>query len=101
MSSRVWFRARREHDDVDADNVPKRILDALKGIVFANDDEIDRCLSIRTVASAAGDFEVDLLKVPSMGVQDDLRGLLGVERHVLYIEIGPVTDAAVAFGPVR
>ena len=97
----VWFHARREHDDIDADNIPKRILDALKGIAFENDDEIVRCLAIKTVADATGGFAIDPVYVPSSSALGLLQGMLLTERNVLYVEIGTVTDPVVAFGPVR
>jgi Holliday junction resolvase RusA-like endonuclease len=95
----IWFQRRRSQGDVD--NIAKRILDSLKGIVIQDDDEIDRCLAIKTVADPAGDFAIDVLNLPSQSIQDELRDLLGAEEHVLYIEIGPVTDPTIAFGPVR
>jgi Holliday junction resolvase RusA-like endonuclease len=97
----VWFRARREQDDIDADNIPKRILDALKQIVFENDDEIVRCLAIKTIADAVGRFDIDPVQVPSFEVLAALQGMLLTERNVLYIEIGPATDPRIVFGPVR
>jgi Holliday junction resolvase RusA-like endonuclease len=97
----IWFELRREREDVDADNIPKRILDALKGLVFEDDDAIVRCLAIKTLADASGEFEMNAVQIPSGRVLATLQEMLGTEPNVLYVEIGPVTDPTVIFGLVR
>lgn len=44
----TWFQLRRSPGDVD--NIAKLILDALKTVVFLDDDDIVRCLTQKTVA---------------------------------------------------
>jgi len=78
----------------------KRILDALKGIVFHDDDQIVRCLTQKTVTSSRS-FSIDVSDVPSEAVQTEILTLMGTERHFLYIEVGAVTDPTISFGPVR
>jgi Holliday junction resolvase RusA-like endonuclease len=97
----IWFELRREREDVDADNIPKRILDALKGLVFEDDDAIVRCLAIKTLADASSEFEMNAVQIPSGRVLATLQEMLGTEPNVLYVEIGPVTDPTVIFGLVR
>jgi hypothetical protein len=97
----IWFELRRDREDVDADNIPKRILDALKGLVFQDDDSIVRCLAIKTLADAAGEFEINAVQIPSATMLATLQGMLGTEPNVLYVEIGPVTDPTIVFGLVR
>jgi Holliday junction resolvase RusA-like endonuclease len=45
----IWFQSRPSQGDVD--NIPKRILVALKGIVFDDDDDIARCMTVKTVTT--------------------------------------------------
>jgi endodeoxyribonuclease RusA len=94
----TWFQLRRAHGDVD--NIAKRILDSLKGVAFQDDDDVVRCLTQKAVADASGSFALNTLEIPSTAVLAELQALLGVEDHVLYIEIGPVTDPTISFGPV-
>jgi hypothetical protein len=39
-------------------------------------------------------------EAPVEAAQIDLDVLVGVDEHVLYIEVGPVTDPKISFGPV-
>jgi hypothetical protein len=94
----VWFQPRLAHGDVD--NIAKRILDALKGIVFQDDDEIVWCLTQKTVTSSRS-FAIDASDAPSDRILADLETLIGSGQHALYIEIGPVTDLTISLGPVR
>lgn len=82
------------------DNIAKLILDSLKGVVFQDDDNIVRCLTQKTVANAYGVYAYDPASLPSEQVQLDLQRALLAEEHVLYIEVGSVTDPMVSFGPV-
>jgi hypothetical protein len=94
----TWFQLHRSEGDVD--NIAKRILDSLKGIVIQDDDDIVRCLSQKTVADSSGAFAINTLAIPSTTVLASLQSLLGTENHVLYIEVGPVQDPTISFGPV-
>ena len=94
----VWFQLHRSPGDVD--NIAKRILDALKGIVIHDDDDIDRCLIQRSIAEADGTFPIDASQIPSRSVLAALQALLNTEEHVLYIEIGRISSQTTGFGPV-
>lgn len=94
----TWFQLHKSPGDVD--NIAKRILDSLVGVVIQDDDDIVRCLIQKTVADSTGRFALRSAGAPSPRALLDLQTLFGVEEHVLYIEIGPVTDANVSFGPV-
>lgn len=94
----VWFQIRRSGGDVD--NIAKRILDSLKGVVIHDDDEVVRCLTQKTVADSAGTYMYDPLLIPSDTVPIMLADLLGEHDHVLYIEVGVVAEPTVTFGPV-
>jgi hypothetical protein len=59
-----------------------------------------RCLSQKTVADSSGAFAINTLAIPSTTVLASLQSLLGTENHVLYIEVGPVQDPTISFGPV-
>jgi hypothetical protein len=94
----TWFQLEQSTGDVD--NMAKWILDSLKGVVIQDDDDIARCLIQKTVADSTGSFTLNTLGIPSATVLADLRLLLGRADHVLYIEVGPVLDPTVLFGPV-
>jgi hypothetical protein len=94
----TWFQWRRSQGDVD--NIAKRILDSLKGIVFLDDDQIVRCLTQKTVADAGRSFSFNPLQIASPTILAELQALLSEEDHVLYIEVGPVTDSMITLGPV-
>lgn len=94
----TWFQLRRSQGDVD--NIAKRILDSLKGVVIQDDDDVIRCLIQETVADSTGNFAFDALGIPSATALAILQSLLGVEDHVLCIEVGPVVEPTVYFGPV-
>ena len=95
----VWFQLQSTQGDVD--NVAKRILDAFKGIVFEDDEQIARCLTLKTVADLGGNFSMDPTMIPSSSILLQLEALLRTEQHTLYIEMGPVIDPMVSFGPVH
>ena len=94
----TWFQLRRSQGDVD--NIAKRILDALKGVVIQDDDDVVRCLTQKAVADSSGSFALNTLGIPSAAVLVNLQALLGAHDHVLYIEVGPIGDPTVSFGPV-
>ena len=94
----IWFQ--RERTDGDVDNMAKWILDSLKGVVFLDDDDIVRCLTQKTVASATGAYLYNQDLIPTGSVRSGLPILLGQEPHVLYIEVDTVADPTVSFGPV-
>jgi hypothetical protein len=94
----TWFQLQRAQGDID--NIAKMILDALKGIVFHDDDDIVRCLIQKTVADEHGVYAYDPSSLPSEAAQLDLQRILPEEDHVLYIEVGSVTNPLLSFGPV-
>lgn len=89
----VWFH-KRKHGDVD--NIIKPILDALKGVVYADDNLIVKCSSERV--DTARDYELSYAGMPA-GVASELDSLLAASHeHILYVEVGPVSSRLVAFG---
>jgi Holliday junction resolvase RusA-like endonuclease len=93
----IWFQGQPTTGDVD--NIAKRILDALKGIVFDDDGEIVRCLTEKTVTSSPS-FLMTPSEAPTEAAQAELETLVGTAQHVLYVEVGPVPDLRISFGPV-
>jgi hypothetical protein len=93
----IWFQSRFAAGDVD--NLAKRILDALKGIVFQDDGDIVRYLTQKAVTSSHS-FLMVPSEAPTEVAQAELDTLVGNEEHVLYIEVGPVTNSRISFGPV-
>lgn len=94
----AWFQLRPFQGDVD--NIAKHIVDALKGVVFEDDDAVVQCFSQKAVSTGDGAFELDVSGIPSDAVLQSLLDLLGDEEHVLYVEVGPIVDNTVRFGPL-
>lgn len=93
----LWFH--KDRTDQDADNIAKHILNALKGAVFDDDVSISYCLAARIDATI--DYEL-IGSPPSERDAELLLELLAndASRHVIYVEVGPRTSAAVNFGEV-
>jgi Holliday junction resolvase RusA-like endonuclease len=51
----VWFHSKPTTQDID--NIPKNILDSLKGVIFRDDVAVVRCLLAKI--NSADDFEID------------------------------------------
>lgn len=93
----TWFHGEKTQSDVD--NIVKPILDALNGVVYADDRQVVKCLSERVdttkdfALSASPDFA---------DVYQELITLLGNEqiKHILYIEIGQLSSRRIVFGPI-
>lgn len=94
----IWFQLEPTPGDVD--NMTKPILDSLKGVVYVDDDQIARRLTVKTVTLSRS-FLMNPNEAPTEAAQAELEALVGAANHVLYIEVGPVTDSRVSFGPVR
>ena len=94
----TWFQRERAQGDVD--NIAKLILDSLKGVVIQDDDEVMRCLAQKTVADPAGNYLYEAVRISSARVRSELEALLGAQAHVLYIEVGQISNPIVSFGPV-
>lgn len=94
----IWFQLKTTPGDVD--NVTKPILDALRDVVYHDDDQIVRRLTEKAVTSSRS-FSMTPSEAPTDTAQSELETLVGTEQHVLYVEVGPVTDSRIAFGPVR
>ncbi len=95
----VWVHADKTTQDVD--NVAKRILDALKGIVYDDDHRIVKCLTEKIWAS--DEFVLAPEHRPIKIVNRRLEKML--YRYpplpdVLYIEVGQVTSRRFVFGPI-
>jgi Endodeoxyribonuclease RusA len=93
----LWFH--KDPTGQDVDNIAKRILDALKGLVFEDDGAVSHCLAARIDAT----MDYELSGSPSSdGETERLLEFLSKEacRHVIYVEIGVRTSTAVNFGEV-
>lgn len=93
----LWFH--KDTTSQDADNIAKRILDSLKGVVFHDDAAVSYCLAARIDATI--DYVLSGVP-PSDQEAEKLLEFLGDEdqRDVLYIEIGPKASNTVSFGEV-
>lgn len=83
----------------DVDNIVKRILDALKGLAFADDGAIRQCLAERIWLTEG--FTISERNRPSTGYAR-LAALLydNDVHHITYIEIGQAREQLISFGPV-
>jgi len=95
----VWVYADKTTQDVD--NIAKRILDALKGIVYDDDHSVVKCLTEKI--SAAENYTLAAENRPEPAVNGRLEEMLFEVPplpDVLYIEVGPVTSRRFVFGPI-
>jgi Holliday junction resolvase RusA-like endonuclease len=94
----VWFHKYRTSQG-DADNMAKRIHDALKEIVFADDRVITHTMAVRVDATE----EIEIVPDPDSPLAADalIQSLAdpGV-KDILYIELGFQTDPRVHLGPI-
>lgn len=86
----------------DCDNIAKRTLDALKGIVFTDDSSIVRCFTARVDLRESPTISYTSIPVGTLGEADTelLTLIASGEPHLQYIEVGPVTRNDVVFGPI-
>jgi hypothetical protein len=92
----VWFARKKSGPDVD--NIFKRILDALEGIVYRTDGQIRQCLA--TKIELAKPYTLSTHHIP-----EDLYGrrvvlLDSSVSDILFIEVGQVTSQGVVFGEI-
>lgn len=92
----VWFARKKGGPDVD--NIFKRILDALEGIVYRTDGQIRQCLATKIELSKP--YTLSPRNIP-----DDLYGRLVVlldspDSDILFIEVGQAPSQEVVFGEV-
>lgn len=95
----VWFHQYNSTEG-DADNIAKRIYDALKGILLDDDRLITHTMAVRVDASQ----QVDIIADP---LYPDSAPLLAqsladpVIRDILYVELGLQNDSQVHLGPLK
>ena len=92
----TWFH--RVYPQLDIDNIPKPILDALVGIVYDDDHRIAQCLTSRI--DTRQDHKLpDVHPVPD--ILKELHQLINVKKleNVIYIEIGQLSKLKILFGP--
>ena len=93
----VYFH--RGRSTLDADNLSKPVLDALKGVVYTDDSQI----VLRVAAKVA--LEVDTYEIRAtaaiMTEYQQLIGLLATEEYVLYIEVGDLDAVRLSVGALH
>jgi hypothetical protein len=94
---RVIYFHRVMRKKADVDNIIKPILDALKGVVFADDSAIRQCYA-ESIYIPDG-FVLGESKEASP-IFDELLRLVGDERieHFMYIEVGIAPEQTFSFG---
>ncbi len=95
LYSKVWY-FHRGRSELDADNISKPILDALNEVAYTDDGQVVH----RLAAKVAIEFDTYEVVPPAVEIAEHRRllELLATQRHVLYIEIGQVEAARLAFG---
>ena len=85
--------------ELDVDNIPKPILDALIGIVYDDDHRIAQCLTTRVHAQR--DYTTtDNLQFSE--IHEIIKNFVKEgKKHVLYIEVGPISEYHIGFGPIE
>lgn len=92
----VWFA--RTKGGPDTDNIFKRILDALQGIVYGNDRQIKQCAATRI--DVEKEYTLSDRHIPD-DLFERLVNLLGSKgSDILFIEVGQVTSQQAIFGPI-
>jgi len=96
LYSRIYY-FHRGNRTVDTDNVNKPILDALKGIVFADDSQVKWCMVAKI--DIATNPIVDSEGLPEQWFEQLSEALTDDTRHdIIFIEIGEYLDAKIFFG---
>lgn len=95
----IWFHKYRTTQG-DVDNVAKRIHDALKGVLFADDGTITHSMTVRVDATERVELMIEP-EDPSSAFA--LAESLDDEaiRDILYIEIGHTLDSRIYLGPPK
>ena len=94
----IWFHKYKTSEG-DTDNIAKRIHDAIKDVVFADDRVITHTMAVRVDATEAIEIVPDP-DYPSAAV-DLVQSLSDpVIRDILYIELGIQTESKIRLGPI-
>ncbi len=95
----VWF-ARKRGVGPDVDNIFKRILDALEGIVYVKDRQIRQCLATRIDIEKEAEYTLSDRHIPD-DLYERLVNFLGSwNGDILFIEVGQLTSQQAVFGPI-
>jgi Holliday junction resolvase RusA-like endonuclease len=96
LYSRIYY-FHAERTTIDADNLSKPIVDALKGGAYSDDNIIVFRASARIDIFNAGIDEFDVTNIPAKTLKDLLE-VWDSEKHFLYIEIGQFSNKMILFG---
>ncbi len=94
----IWFH-KYVSTQGDADNIAKRIHDALKGVLFADDRLITHSLAVRVDATRQIEIVADALH-PTAAASLVERLSDPSVRDILYIELGRQTDQKIHLGSI-
>jgi hypothetical protein len=94
----IWFHKYRSYKG-DADNIIKKVHDALKDVLFADDRVITHTMAVRVDASDVVEIEPDPDNPIGAEALSESIGDPEV-RDVLYIEIGLQTESKIYLGPI-
>jgi endodeoxyribonuclease RusA len=94
----VWFARKKGGPDVD--NIFKRILDALEGIVYAADRQIRQCLATRIDIGEGKEYTLSDRHIPEDLYEKLVNLLDSWDSDILFIEVGQLTSQEVVFGKI-
>jgi len=92
----LWLR--RHKIDIDVDNIVKPILDALEGIVFADDTLISQCMVTRIDLDRS--YEIIDAGAPTESYRELLDLLKVGASDIIYIEVGEYALQRLVFGRI-
>jgi hypothetical protein len=94
----LWLH--RQPTIQDIDNIAKRIVDALKGVIYDDDNVIVSCLTRKLLYTSDTVIQSSHEDALQEAVEE-LIELMGLdEPHILYVEVGPAESTQINFGPV-
>jgi Holliday junction resolvase RusA-like endonuclease len=96
----IWFhKVSLLQDDPDTDNISKPIVDALRGVVYADDHMVVKRLAQRVdMTGGLGSITLKDKGAPPGAIDELLRLFGGPEPHVVYVEVGLLGAEDVALG---
>jgi len=92
----IWFHSVRSTGDID--NIAKNILDAMKHIVYEDDEAVVRCQIERVdIRDEDHTFSYRTASPPAFETLE--QRLSSKPKHVVYVEVGPVGPITIRSGP--
>lgn len=92
----VWFTRKKGGPDVD--NIFKRVVDALEGIVYWKDRQIRQCVATRI--DTEKEYTLSTRHIPEDLYRELVDLIPSSPSDILFIEVGQLTSQHAVFGPI-